>query len=309
MRHKILFFSMFCLFFMQAQAIQLLIPMDDSQRNHLKSYGITYWVLQQNVEVKWLLNYRGGSFLMQHYPEFENECVVRGVTLEAITDAQASAILNEIARPEVNQDAVSMNKAPKIAVYTPPNKLPWDDAVTLVLTYAEIEYDKIYDEEIIEGKLKDYDWLHLHHEDFTGQFGKFWRTYQHMPWYQQDVNINQALAQKLGFLKVSEMKEMVTREMDKYVLNGGFMFAMCAATDTYDIARAASGVDICGPTVDGDPADPDAQEKLDFSRTFAFENFKLEMDPNIYEFSDIDATNTRNVIPVSYTLLTLPTKA
>ncbi len=296
MRHKILFFSMFCLFFMQAQAIQLLIPMDDSQRNHLKSYGITYWVLQQNVEVKWLLNYRGGSFLMQHYPEFQNECVVRGVTFEAITDAQASAILNEIARPEVNQDAVSMNKAPKIAVYTPPNKLPWDDAVTLVLTYAEIEYDKIYDEEIIEGKLKDYDWLHLHHEDFTGQFGKFWRTYQHMPWYQQDVNINQALAQKLGFLKVSEMKEMVTREMDKYVLNGGFMFAMCAATDTYDIARAASGVDICGPMFDGDPADPDAQEKLDFSRTFAFENFKLEMDPNIYEFSDIDATNTRNVI-------------
>ena len=296
MWRKSLFFSIFCLFFMHAQAIQLLIPMDDSQRNHLKSYGIAYWVLQHNVEVKWLLNYRGGSFLMQHYPEFENECVVRGVTFEAITDAQASAILNEIARPEVNQDAVSMNKAPKIAVYTPPNKLPWDDAVTLVLTYAEIEYDKIYDEEILEGKLKDYDWLHLHHEDFTGQFGKFWRTYQHMPWYQQDVSINQALAEKLGFLKVSEMKEMVTREMDKYVLNGGFMFAMCAATDTYDIARAAAGVDICGPMFDGDPADPDAQEKLDFSRTFAFHNFKLEMDPNIYEFSDIDATNTRKVV-------------
>ncbi len=295
MWRKHLFLSILCLFFIQTHAIQLLIPMDDSQRNHLKSYGIAYWVLQHNVEVKWLLNYRGGSFLMQHYPEFENECVVRGVSFESITDAQASAILNEIARPEVNQDAVSMNKAPKIAVYTPPNKLPWDDAVTLVLTYAEIEYDKIYDEEIIEGKLKDYDWLHLHHEDFTGQFGKFWRTYQHMPWYQQDVSINQALAQKLGFLKVSEMKEMVTREMDKYVLNGGFMFAMCAATDTYDIARAAAGVDICGPMFDGDPADPDAQEKLDFTHTFAFHNFKLEMDPNIYEFSDIDATNTRKV--------------
>lgn len=295
MWRKHLFLSILCLFFIQTHAIQLLIPMDDSQRNHLKSYGIAYWVLQHNVEVKWLLNYRGGSFLMQHYPEFENECVVRGVSFESITDAQASAILNEIARPEVNQDAVSMNKAPKIAVYTPPNKLPWDDAVTLVLTYAEIEYDKIYDEEIIEGKLKDYDWLHLHHEDFTGQFGKFWRTYQHMPWYQQDVSINQALAQKLGFLKVSEMKEMVTREMDKYVLNGGFMFAMCAATDTYDIARAAAGVDICGPMFDGDPADPDAQEKLDFTHTFAFYNFKLEMDPNIYEFSDIDATNTRKV--------------
>ncbi|MBW6537881.1 MAG: hypothetical protein K0B11_22935, partial [Mariniphaga sp.] len=209
MKNRIILCIGFWLFFIQAQAIQLLIPMDDTQRNHLKSYGIAYWVLQRDVEVKWLLNYRGGSFLMQHHPEIENECVVRGVTFETIADAQASAILNEIAQPEVNQDAVSMNKAPKIAVYTPPNKLPWDDAVTLVLTYAEIEYDEIYDEEILEGKLSEYDWLHLHHEDFTGQFGKFWRTYQHMPWYQQDVAINKALAEKLGFLKVSEMKSFV----------------------------------------------------------------------------------------------------
>lgn len=295
MRNKLILPILFLLFLMQAQAIQLLIPMDDTQRNHLKSYGIAYWVLQRDVEVKWLLNYRGGSFLMQHHPEIENECVIRGVTFESITDAQASAILNEIARPEVNQDAVSMNKAPKIAVYTPPNKLPWDDAVTLVLSYAEIEYDKIYDEEILNGELSKYDWLHLHHEDFTGQFGKFWRTHQHMPWYQEEVRINREAAERLGFLKVSEMKSFVTREINSYVSNGGFLFAMCAATDTYDIARAATGLDIVGPMFDGDPADPHACDHLDFSKTFAFENFELEMDPNVYEFSNIDATNTRNV--------------
>jgi hypothetical protein len=295
MRNKVFLTIAFFVFFIHANAIQLLITMDESQRNHLKSYGVAYWVLQRDAEVKWLLNYRGGSFLMQHHPEIENECVVRGVTFETITDAQASAILNEIAQPEVNQDAVSMNKAPKIAVYTPPNKLPWDDAVTLVLSYAEIEYDKIYDEEILNGELSKYDWLHLHHEDFTGQFGKFWRTYQHMPWYQEEERINREAAERLGFLKVSEMKSFVTREINNYVSNGGFLFAMCAATDTYDIARAATGVDIAGPMFDGDPADPHAHDKLDFSRTFAFENFQLEMDPNVYEFSNIDATNHRHV--------------
>jgi hypothetical protein len=295
MRNKVFLTIAFFVFFLHANAIQLLIPMDESQRNHLKSYGVAYWVLQRDAEVKWLLNYRGGSFLMQHHPEIENECVVRGVTFETITDAQASAILNEIAQPGVNQDAVSMNKAPKIAVYTPPNKLPWDDAVTLVLSYAEIEYDKIYDEEILNGELSKYDWLHLHHEDFTGQFGKFWRTYQHMPWYQEEVRINRETAERLGFLKVSEMKSFITREINNYVSNGGFLFAMCAATDTYDIARAATGVDIAGPMFDGDPADPHAHDKLDFSRTFAFENFQLEMDPNVYEFSNIDATNHRHV--------------
>jgi len=283
------------LFASQAKCVQLLIPMDDNQKNHLKAYGIAYWVLKQNVEVKWLLNYRGGSFLMQGNPRFENECVVRGVSYESITDAQAGAILNEIAQPDVNQDAVSMNKAPKIAVYSPPNKQPWDDAVTLVLTYAEIDYDVIYDEDILNGKLSEYDWLHLHHEDFTGQFGKFWRTYQHMPWYQQDVKINTELAKKLGFLKVSEMKSFVTREIRKYVMNGGFLFAMCAATDTYDISLAAAGIDICETMFDGDPADKQANEKLDFTQTFAFQNFHLVESPYEYEFSDIDATNTRNV--------------
>jgi hypothetical protein len=280
----------------QAKSISLLIPMDDSQKNHLKSYGITFWVLENNIEVKWLLNYRGGSFLMQSSPQIENECVVRGVTFESITDAQASAILNGISQPDVNQDAVAMNKAPKIAVYSPPNKQPWDDAVTLVLTYAEIPYDVIYDEEIMEGKISDYDWLHLHHEDFTGQFGKFWRVYQNAPWYQQDVAINSEMAKRMGFLKVSEMKSFVSREIEKYVLNGGFLFAMCAATDTYDISLAAAGIDICESMFDGDPADKQAQSKLDFNHTFAFKNFELNTDPYAYEFSNIDVTDTRKVL-------------
>ncbi|WP_319510417.1 hypothetical protein [uncultured Draconibacterium sp.] len=280
---------------LHAGAVSLLIPMDETQKDHLKSYGIAYWVLGQDIEVKWLLNYRGGSFLMEHHPEIENECVIRGVSFEVISDTQASGILNEVAQPDVNQDAVAMNKAPKIAVYSPPNKQPWDDAVTMVLTYAEINYDIIYDEEILNGKLKDYDWLHLHHEDFTGQFGKFWRSYQHMPWYQEEVSINKQLAQKLGFMKVSEMKSFVTREIQQYVQNGGFLFAMCAATDTYDISLAAVGVDICESMFDGDPMEANVDEKLDFHNTFAFENFKLEKSPYVYEFSNIDATDHRHV--------------
>lgn len=296
MKVKIVITSIILFFSFQAKSIYLLIPMDDVQKNHLKAYGITFWVLENDIEVKWLLNYRGGSFLMQHSPRIENECTVRGVSFESITDAQAAAILDGISQPDVNQDAVAMNKAPKIAVYSPPNKQPWDDAVTLVLTYAEIPYDVIYDEEIFDGKLVDYDWLHLHHEDFTGQFGKFWRVYQNAPWYQQEVAINNELAKKLGFLKVSEMKSFVTREIEKYVLNGGFLFAMCAATDTYDISLAAVGIDICETMFDGDPADKHAHEKLDFSNTFAFRNFELNMDPYAYEFSNIDATETRQVI-------------
>jgi len=296
MKWKIFILILFTLVALRVQSIHLLIPMDEVQKNHLKSYGITYWALQQEVEVKWLLNYRGGSFLMPHYPEIENECVIRGVSFESITDTEASAILNGISQPDVNQDAVSMTKAPKIAVYSPPNKQPWDDAVTLVLSYAEIDYDIIYDEEILSGVLKEYDWLHLHHEDFTGQFGKFWRSYQQMRWYQQEVSINNQLAKKLGFLKVSEMKSVVTQEIQQYVVNGGFLFAMCAATDTYDISLAATGVDICEHMFDGDPADKNADEKLDFSRTFAFENFTLEKSPYVYEFSNIDATDHRHVI-------------
>jgi hypothetical protein len=287
-----LFFGLICL---SAFPLSILIHMDDSQKNHLKSYGIAYWSLERGVEVKWLLNYRGGSFMMDHVKEIEDECLIRGVSYEVIADARAFAILDEISSPSQNMDVIPMQKAPKIAVYSPPNKLPWDDAVTLVLTYAEIPYEIIYDEEILEGKLSDYDWLHLHHEDFTGQHGKFYRNYQHMPWYQEEVRTNRNMAQKLGFLKVSEMKLAVSKTMQNYVRNGGFLFAMCAATDTYDIALSAEGVDICEHMYDGDPADNDFNSHLDFSRTLAFTDFKIETDPYKYEFSDIDVTDTRKV--------------
>ncbi len=293
---KLLITPLLLFLVMQTTAAWLLIPMDEGQKNHLKAYGIAYWTLTRDVEVKWLLNYRGGCFLMPHHPDIQAECVIRGVSFENLSDTRANGLLNEIAQPDVNQDAVSMMKAPRIAVYSPPNKQPWDDAVTLVLTYAEIKYDVIYDEEILNGKLADYDWLHLHHEDFTGQFGKFWRTYQHMPWYQQDVSINQEMTKKLGFLKVSEMKSAVSKAIRNYVMNGGFLFAMCAATDTYDIALSAEGIDICESMFDGDPADKDMNDKLDFSRTFAFRNFHLVTNPYEYEFSDIDVTDSRNVL-------------
>jgi len=273
----------------------MLIYMDSSQKDHLKAYGIAYWTLERGVEVKWLLNYRGGSFMIPQVEEIENECLVRGVSYEIIADAQANLIVEEISSPSQNMDVVLMQKAPKIAVYTPPNKQPWDDAVTLVLTYAEIPYDLIYDEEILDGKLSDYDWLHLHHEDFTGQFGKFFRNYQHMPWYQEEVRTNKNLAQKLGFLKVSEMKLVVSKAIKNYVLNGGFLFAMCAATDTYDIALSAEGTDICESMYDGDPANSDFNHHLDFTRCFAFQDFTIETDPYKYEFSNIDVTETRKV--------------
>jgi hypothetical protein len=294
-RFKWLLVLVMLLFIHRANATFILIPMDEKQTNHLKAYGITYWTLGQGIEVKWLLNYRGGSFLIQNQQAIASECLVRGVSFETLADGQATNILNDIAREDVNQDAVSMQKAPKIAVYSPPNKLPWDDAVTLVLNYAEIKYDIIYDEEILNGKLKDYDWLHLHHEDFTGQFGKFFQAYQHVPWYQEDVRINKELAQKLGFMKVSEMKKVVTREIHKYIENGGFLFAMCAATDTYDIAQSAQEVDICESMFDGDPADPDMNSKLDFTKALAFQNFTLSRNPYEYRFSDIDVSTTRKV--------------
>jgi hypothetical protein len=292
---KWLFVLMLVLFFKAANAAFILIPMDERQVNHLKAYGITYWALDQGVEVKWLLNYRGGSFLIQQQQIIASECTVRGVSFEIIADGQANNLLAEIAREDVNQDAISMQKAPKIAVYSPPNKQPWDDAVTLVLTYAEIKFDVIYDEDILNGKIKDYDWLHLHHEDFTGQFGKFFKAYQHVPWYQEEVKTNKELAQKMGFLKVSEMKKVVAREIRRYIENGGFLFAMCAATDTYDITEAAQGIDICESMYDGDPADPEMNNKLDFSKTLAFQNFTISRDPYEYRFSDIDVSTTRRL--------------
>ncbi|HPR31145.1 MAG TPA: hypothetical protein PLK12_03575 [Prolixibacteraceae bacterium] len=293
-KHTILFLALL-IFSARAEAASILVPMDEPQKNHLKAYGIAYWSLERAVEIKWLLNFRGGSFLIPWVQEIENECLIRGVSYEILADGQAQALLDQISSPSQNMDAIDLHKAPKMAVYSPPNKQPWDDAVTLVLSYAEIPYDILYDEEILNGKLNDYDWLHLHHEDFTGQYGKFFRHYQHMPWYKEDVQTNKALAQKMGFLKVSEMKLVVSKTIKNYVTNGGFLFAMCAATDTYDIALSAEGVDICESMFDGDPADPDMNEKIDFTRTFAFQNFELVKDPYRYEFSNIDVTDTRSV--------------
>jgi len=269
--------------------------MDETQTDHLKAYGITYWVLQNELEVQWLLNYRGGSFLMQHNVKIQNECNIRGVSYEVITDAKAAQILDEISQPDVNMDAVKLQKAAKIAVYAPPNKLPWDDAVMLVLTYAEIPYDIIYDEQIIRGELSKYDWLHLHHEDFTGQFGKFWSAYQNTQWYRDDVERQTETAQKFGFQKVSQLKLLVAKTIKQYVFNGGFLFAMCSATDTYDIALAAESTDICETPFDGDPADPNAQAKLNYDNCLAFRNFKVITNPYEYEHSDIDVSHTRKI--------------
>jgi hypothetical protein len=274
--------------FQQASAAYLLIPMDNTQQNHLKAYGIAYWTLQQDVEVDWLLNYRGGSFMCKYHELIEIECRVRGVSYQILADAQSTAILLEISNPQVNMDVVKLHKAPGIAVYSPKNKLPWDDAVTLVLTYAEIPYDVIYDEEVINMSLPMYDWLHLHHEDFTGQYGKFWARYRDAEWYKEDVRINEATARKLGFDKVSQLKLAVAKMIKNFVAGGGYLFAMCSAPDSFDVALAAEGIDICDYMFDGDPADPNAQEKLDFSKCLAFTDFKLVTNPYEYEISSID---------------------
>ena len=283
----------FLLMACRLQAAMILIPMDETQRNHLKAYGIAYWVLSQDVEVDWLLNYRGGSFMMQHSPRIERECQLRGVSFQVIADVQAAQILREISEPDVNMDVVKLHKAPKIAVYSPKNKLPWNDAVTLVLSYAEIPYDVVYDDEVLAGVLPMYDWLHLHHEDFTGQFGKFWANYRNAPWYQEDVRLQNETAKRHGFSKVSQLKLAVVHKIRDFVQGGGFMFAMCSAPDSFDVALAAEGVDICAEPFDGDPMDPNAQEKLDFSKTFAFRNFTLVKNPSQYEISSIDVTDTR----------------
>ncbi|MEY3834912.1 MAG: hypothetical protein RI989_340 [Bacteroidota bacterium] len=268
----------------------LLIPMDESQQNHIKSYGIAYWVLEQKLPIEWLLNYRGGSFLMENIPSIQKKCTERGVSFQVIADAQVQAIYEEIADPEVNMEKVKLEVAPKIAVYTPQGKQPWDDAVTLVLTYAEIPYTSIYDEEIITGKLPEYDWLHLHHEDFTGQYGKFYGAYNMAPWYREEVRNQEATAAKLGFNKVSEMKRAVAVTIKNFVLGGGFLFTMCSGTDSYDIALAAQATDMVESVFDGDPSDPNAQKKLNFTQGFAFQNYNIIKDPMVYEFSNIDGT-------------------
>jgi len=287
------------------QAAYILIPMDGGQKNHLKSYGIAYWVLQKDVEVQWLLNYRGGSFMMKHAKPVEDECIIRGVSYEIIADVRSTAILLEIANPEANMDVVKLEKPPKIAVYAPKTYQPWDDAVMLVLTYAEIPYEVIYDDEIIQGKLPLYDWLHLHHEDFTGQYGKFWNIYRNAPWYRKQVEEFEVTAKRLGFNKVSELKLGIALKIRDYTAGGGFMFSMCSGTDSYDISLAAQGVDICESMFDGDPANPQAQQKLDFSKSFAFQDFILSKNPKEYEFSTIDATPVHNRTPENLDMFSL----
>ncbi len=268
---------------------------DNNQENHLKAYGITYWTLEKGLKAKWLLNYDGGAFLIEHTPEIENECKIRGVSYQVISDLQAENILIEISSPSKNMKEVLLEKAPKIAVYSPKSKLPWDDAVTMVLTYAEIPFDVIYDEEVLDEKLLLYEWLHLHHEDFTGQFGKFYGSYRTAPWYIEEKKYQEETATKLGFSKVSEEKLAVTKKIRDYVIGGGFMFAMCSATDSFDIALSAEGVDICESMFDGDPSEASYQSKIDFSRTFAFKDYKLERNPVMYEFSSIDMTMKRKI--------------
>jgi hypothetical protein len=297
----VLFFAAFST---RMSATYIILPMDETgQKNHLKAYGITYWVISQGVESWWLLNYKGGSFAFVYTPTFEKECKTRDVSYEIIADGQFANIRNDIANPEINMDAIKLEKAPKIAVYTPDKNekgeeiQPWDDAVTMVLTYAEIPYDVIYDNEVMQGKLSEYDWLHLHHEDFTGQFGRFYQNYHNQAWYRDHVRLMEGLAKQNGFEKVSQLKLAVAQRIKGYVMGGGFMFAMCSATDTYDIALAAEGLDICADIYDGDPADPTAQSKLDFSKTFAFQDFTLIKDPVEYEHSSIDHNKGRTVLP------------
>lgn len=291
---KNILFVLAFVFSVYVQGSFILLPMDEtSQQNHLKAYGITYWVLKQELNVSWLLNYRGGSFLLPDTEKIRKECQIRGVSYELLTDAQANAILEEISSPSQNMETVILEKAPKIAVYTPKGKNPWDDAVTMVLTYAEIPFDEIYDEEILNDALLLYEWLHLHHEDFTGQYGKFFGAYRNAPWYIQQKKEAEELAKKLGYSKVSEQKLAVALKIRDYVLGGGFMFAMCSATDSFDIALAAEGIDICESMFDGDPSEPDYQSKIDYSKTFAFKDFILERNPVVYEFSDIDTTQDR----------------
>lgn len=270
------------------KANTILIPMDDAQKDHLKAYGIAYWTLTKDIEVDWLLNYRGGSFALASNSIIENECVIRGVTYSVISDPAYGQIQAEIQSPDVNMDVVRLQKPPKIAVYSPKSKQPWDDAVTLVLTYAEIPYDVVFDTEIMDGLLAKYDWLHLHHEDFTGQYGKFFPSFGHEAWYKTQVAEYESVAAKYGFKKVSQLKLAVVKKMREYVAGGGFLFAMCSATDTYDIALAADGLDICGEIYDGDPQDLSAQSKLDYTNCFAFRNFRVSTNPFEYEYSNID---------------------
>ena len=292
MKKRLLIFLLIALS-IGAKASSILVPMDEAQKDHLKSYGITYWILGKDLEAEWLLNYRGGSFLLPYTSEIEKECLIRGITFEKISDSKVLDIHAQIAQPEVNMETVKLQKAPRIAVYSPKTKQPWDDAVTMVLTYAEIPYTVVFDDEVLNSDLAKYDWLHLHHEDFTGQYGKFYASYRNAPWYQAEVKESEATAARHGFQKVSELKLAVAKKIREFVSGGGYLFAMCSATDSYDIALAADGVDICESVFDGDGSDPNADKKLNYDNCFAFQNFKLMKEPMVYEFSTIDVPPER----------------
>ena len=295
MPKRVVFIFIFLLS-ISSKASFILLPMDETtQQNHLKAYGITYWCLAKNYKANWLLNYRGGSFLLPDVEEILKECQIRGVSFELISDSEQANILSEISSPSQNMESVILEKAPKIAVYTPKGKQPWDDAVTLVLTYAEIPFTPIYDEEVLSDQLILYDWLHLHHEDYTGQYGKFYGAYKNVPWYIDQKREAEALAKKMGYEKVSQEKGAVAKKIRDFVIGGGFLFAMCSATDSFDIAMAADGVDICEPMFDGDPSESNYQSKLNYGNTFAFKDFILERKPEQYEFSDIDMTTKRRI--------------
>ncbi len=273
-------------------AQKLLIPMDVTQKDHLKAYGVAYYILTKQVNIEWLLNYRGGSFLVDAFDFIAQECRVRGVSMETLSETDVLNIYATI--DENNMDIVQLEKAPKIAIYTPPNKQPWDDAVTMALSYAEVPYETLWDEEVLSGKLQQYDWLHLHHEDFTGQYGKFYRNYFNAPWYINQQRQFEAMARRLGYASVAEEKKAVALAIKDFIGQGGFLFAMCSATDSYDIALAAQGVDIVASVFDGTPVDPDYQKKLDYRQTLAFTDFQLYTDPMIYEYADIDYPPSHN---------------
>ena len=275
-------------------ADKLLIPMDQIQKDHLKAYGIAFWTLEKNINIEWLLNYRGGSFLIDYYSPIAQECRIRGVSFNRITANGLLDIYTEI--EQNNMDIVLLEKAPRIAIYTPQNKQPWDDAVTLALTYAEVPYKTLWDKEVFQGELEKYDWLHLHHEDFTGQYGKFYRNYHTAQWYIEQKEKFEAMARSLGFLTVHEQKKALSRLIRVYVGNGGFLFAMCSATDTYDIALAEDGIDAVHHVFDGTPITSNVDSKLDYKKTFAFTNFSLMTDPMVYEFSDIDFPPSHNPV-------------
>lgn len=298
-----IFFILFSV--VQLNAAQILIPMDNSQKDHLKAYGIAFYVLENNISIEWLLNYRGGSFLMPHLEGIEKELIIKGVSYEILADGQANSIKQNIASPEQNMEVVQLDVAPKIAVYTPTDKRPWDDAVTLVMEYAEIPYDKIYDSTVLVGGLVKYDWLHLHHEDFTGQYGKFYAAYRNAAWYKDQVAIMEASAASLGFNKVSDMKLAVAESIKSFIFSGGFLFTMCSGTDSFDIALAAHKTDICEHMYDGDGMDPNYRSKMDFDNGLAFENYEIKENPLEYEYSTIDGTDRHRRVAEKDDIFTL----